>query len=307
MHEIDYLTVGPISWDTTVRCNLKNLIAIKDIQFIPDGILINPGGTALNNAVALQTQITNIGICGVTGKDTLGSSSINAIQQLGINTDFIRQDLPQTSRSVIFLDSDGTRIILNDPKSLSDYRYPEGQFRSVLTGVPFAYFSIAQFSQNLIPLAKQHDTRIATDLQVIEKLTSDHDKALKNADIIFMNGAKLIKPDEEVVKEVWKYGVPIVVITHDKNGISLGNRDNQSFRRFPAIPNQLVVDSTGAGDSFCGIFCACLSQGKTLEESVWKALIYASNKISFLGSINGRMTASELEEAYKQLLNKEEI
>ena len=43
-----------------------------------------------------------------------------------------------------------------------------------------------------------------------------------------------------------------------------------------------VVDTVGAGDTFCGFFSACLDQGKTLEESLIianKAAALACTKI----------------------------
>ena len=51
----------------------------------------------------------------------------------------------------------------------------------------------------------------------------------------------------------------------------------------PALPVE-VVDSTGAGDAFCGVFAACLQAGKTWLQALHHASVGASLSCLGLGA-----------------------
>jgi ribokinase len=57
-----------------------------------------------------------------------------------------------------------------------------------------------------------------------------------------------------------------------------------------------TVDSTGAGDAFCGALAAALAEGRTLAEAVDRAVSAAALATTHVGAREGMPTASELEE-----------
>lgn len=57
-----------------------------------------------------------------------------------------------------------------------------------------------------------------------------------------------------------------------------------------------TVDSTGAGDAFCGALAAALAEGRTLAEAVNRAVSGAALATTHVGAREGMPTAAELEE-----------
>jgi ribokinase len=58
-----------------------------------------------------------------------------------------------------------------------------------------------------------------------------------------------------------------------------------------------VVDSTGAGDAFCGIFAACLQAGKIWTEALHKASVGASLSCLGLGAQAGMPFMDDIDSA----------
>jgi ribokinase len=57
-----------------------------------------------------------------------------------------------------------------------------------------------------------------------------------------------------------------------------------------------TVDSTGAGDAFCGALAAALAEGRPLAEAVQRAVAAGALATTHSGAREGMPTAAELEE-----------
>lgn len=300
--KLEYLAVGPASWDTNILTGVNSLSRLEGVRHVDGKIIEQPGGTAINFAYALKSFCDEIAVCGVTGFDQVGAHTKQQISQHGINTTYLRQDLVKTPRSISCVTMDGKKHILNDSSGLNDYVYPEEEFRSIVTQTPWAYFSIAKFSKYLLPIAREMNVKIATDIQTPTVFYSKYDTHLRFADIVFCSDAQIKLSISNIIKSIWSYGPSIVLITHGKKGVTLGLRQNNYVQYYKAIPAQQVLDTTGAGDNFAGAFCGCLSHGLSIEESLLKALIFSSKKVAQQGSLSRQIPKKELNELYKDLL-----
>jgi sugar/nucleoside kinase (ribokinase family) len=56
-----------------------------------------------------------------------------------------------------------------------------------------------------------------------------------------------------------------------------------------------TVDSTGAGDAFCGALAAALAAGRSLAEAVQRAVAAGALATTHVGAREGMPTAAELE------------
>ena len=63
----------------------------------------------------------------------------------------------------------------------------------------------------------------------------------------------------------------------------------------PAIKIKNVIDTTGAGDTFCGNFVANLVKGDTIHNAIAKAQYASAYKIQFKSAQAGMPTKQELE------------
>jgi ribokinase len=74
-----------------------------------------------------------------------------------------------------------------------------------------------------------------------------------------------------------------VIVTHGELGAVL-HRAGVADAVVPA-PNIEAVDTTGAGDTFCGALVAALSRGEVLEEAVGFAVTAASLSVQRAGAV----------------------
>jgi ribokinase len=58
----------------------------------------------------------------------------------------------------------------------------------------------------------------------------------------------------------------------------------------------VTVDSTGAGDAFCGALAAALAEGRPLAEAVKRAVAGSALATTHSGAREGMPTAAELDE-----------
>ena len=74
-----------------------------------------------------------------------------------------------------------------------------------------------------------------------------------------------------------------------------GRRSNLRVWEVPA-DRVATVDSTGAGDAFCGALAAALAEGRPLAEAVQRAVAGGALATTHVGAREGMPTFAELEE-----------
>ena len=88
--------------------------------------------------------------------------------------------------------------------------------------------------------------------------------------------------------------VPVTVVTLGADGARIIRSDTDaSIAAMDVSP----VDTTGAGDTFCGALAAGLDAGLSLESSVQRAVVAGSLAVTAIGARTGMPTLPELEGA----------
>jgi ribokinase len=84
-----------------------------------------------------------------------------------------------------------------------------------------------------------------------------------------------------------------VIVTQGAAGALLAAGDRRErFAGFPAVP---VVDTTGAGDTFCGVLAAWLAEGSDLGAAIRAANAAASLSVRAAGARDGMPARGEIE------------
>ena len=84
-----------------------------------------------------------------------------------------------------------------------------------------------------------------------------------------------------------------VIVTQGAAGALLAAGDRRErFAGFPVVP---VVDTTGAGDTFCGVLAAWLSEGSDLGPAIRAANAAASLSVRAAGARDGMPGRGEIE------------
>ena len=87
--------------------------------------------------------------------------------------------------------------------------------------------------------------------------------------------------------------VPAVIVTLGAEGAVLYSRGGDDVR-VPA-PRVVPVDATGAGDTFCGAFCAALAEGRSLADALGFAVVAASLSVERPGAVPSIPTRAEID------------
>ena len=93
--------------------------------------------------------------------------------------------------------------------------------------------------------------------------------------------------------------VPVVVVTLGGEGADLRERAGRSIR-VPA-PTVEVIDSTGAGDTFCGAFAAAVGEGLGYPDATRFAVAAGSLSVQHRGAVPSIPDRSAIDNALRAL------
>lgn len=89
-----------------------------------------------------------------------------------------------------------------------------------------------------------------------------------------------------------------IILTLGENGVKYHN--GKELITIPAINVDNVVNTTGAGDTFCGNFVACLLDGDDIKTAIQKGICASTIKIQHQGTQNGMPLKKERDALYKK-------
>ena len=97
---------------------------------------------------------------------------------------------------------------------------------------------------------------------------------------------------DELCLDLASYGPRNIIVKDGKNGAHIFDRDTNKLQHVPVFPSS-TVDSTGAGDAFCGGFVAGMTMiGDPLEAVFW-GTISASFIVEDYGGLHGLTVTPE--------------
>jgi sugar/nucleoside kinase (ribokinase family) len=201
-------------------------------------------------------------------------------------------------------------------------------FASFEPKIPEAYRdSEFLFLANIDPVLQRRVREAMPDVKLVAGDTmnywiKDHRAALlevlKGLDILLINDteARMLAGDNNLVlaaRAVMAMGPQSLVIKHGEYGATLFHKAAsltgaaETFK-VPALPLEVVVDPTGAGDSFAGGFFGYLASQKEHTPAVYrKAMFYGSVMGSFAVERFGteriaQLSRKEVDERFKQFI-----
>ena len=126
------------------------------------------------------------------------------------------------------------------------------------------------------------------------------DALLACVDVLVVNEGELAAvaaargagPHDAMAQQLARTGVACVVVTLGSLGAVARDRDQWHLQ--PAFPIE-PVDTTGAGDTFCGVLAACLARLDTLETAMRRACAASALACTRPGAQTGVPEASELD------------
>lgn len=255
--------------------------------------LSRPGGKGANQAVAAARAGAKVAMVGKVGDDSFGRRCVNNLKHQGIWSSGIGISERPTGCATIAVDNHGENFVISAPganlEATSD-QMPDELFTSkniILTQLevsPHEAFSVLE-------RARKFGSTTILNPSPARNLPRE---SLKNIDYLIVNEIEALQlahnlgivgtDPGQLATGIAEMGKLACIITLEDKG-AVATRGDVLYM-VPAMQVE-VVDSTGAGDAFCGIFAACLQQGFDWLKAMHYASVGAGLSCLGLGAQDG--------------------
>jgi len=285
------VVVGSSNTDMTIKSGKLPIPG----ETVTGGIFyMGPGGKGANQAVAAKRLGGDVTFICKVGSDLFGDNSIAGYEKEGIDTSHILRSNQASGTALILVDAAGENCIAVAPGANSDLS--EEDVDSIAPVLQQADFLILQLETPVPSVLKA--ARIAREagayvilnpapacelpcelFKYISLLVPNQTEASLLSGLQCHDEECLI----EAVARLRAKGVQDVVVTLGSKG-SLVCHDGQVER----IPAQIVqaVDTTAAGDTFCGAIAVGLSEGLSLPSAARFATKASAITVQRIGAQN---------------------
>ncbi len=253
------------------------------------------GGVAFNIAKALTVLGDKVCLASLIGRDISANLIKNALQELSIDTKYVKANLKRTPNSAVLYDNEGKRQIYCDLKDIQETEYNFD--RSMINDVDLVVACNINFNRSLLRIAKEEGKLIATDVHVLSDVNDEfNSEFMKYADILFLSDENIGENYKEFIFQLAKtYKNKIIVMGRGAEGTAIYTRESDSVKAFPAFKTKNVVNTVGAGDSLFSAFLHYYANGYEVYEALRRAQIFASRKITCNGASNGFLLEKDID------------
>jgi ribokinase len=263
-----------------------------------------PGGKGANQAVAAARMGAGTLMIGAVGADEPGNWMRAFLQENGVDTGMVRIDPEQpTGQAFINVSAAGENAIVivpgtNAGLSTADVRLEE------LTGCSIFLAQLESPVDTISSLFRSDVARRGLTMLNAAPALPEGAGLFSLTDILILNESELAAyaglpepPDDveaaiENAEKLIGWDGQAVIVTLGENGAVVVTGE-----RGVLIPGRRanVVDTTGAGDCFCGTLAAALADGYTLNEAVRFAVTAASISVERHGAATSIPVRAEVE------------
>jgi ribokinase len=252
------------------------------------GYAEHAGGKGLNQAVASARSGAHVQFIGCVGDDDAGRRMCAVLTGEGIDASELTTSHSPTGRALIVVDANGENSIVVVPGANHDVSLPES--------LPAARVLLCQLE---VPLDQVANALTAGRRAGATTILNPAPAAALEAELLA--ACDIIVPNEHEVELLGGVGALLaagcraVVVTRGGAGVDV--HTDGGTEHCPAFAVE-VVDTTGAGDAFCGALAARLAAGDELQAAVrWAAAAGA-----LATTVVGAVPAQPRAEAIRALL-----
>jgi ribokinase len=283
---------GTVNIDTFVRVDAfptagETVIATPGA--LPDGGNQALGGKGANQAVAAarfavttgDDTDTTVRLIATVGEDAAGETALGVLQDAGVDISGVaRTSVAPTGQAFIMNDAAGENIIIvtsgaNTVTDPASFPGKEGEERA---DVLLAQGELTpEHSASLPALAERLGARFVLNLAPV---TTRNPDLVAAADPLIINETEaadvLGVPRDTLLDELLDafaaavergLAVSAVVTLGDQGSLLVADGERTMVASPPVPEMPEVVDTTGAGDAFCGTLAAALAEGETLIDA----------------------------------------
>lgn len=251
------------------------------------GYAVVPGGKGANQAAAAAKAGAEVRFVGTVGDDGFGALLRRNLEQAGVDGAGLAVGTAPTGTAVIAVDDRGENAIivasganlLTGAEQVADLDLGPGLTLLCQNEVrPAETFA----------LIRRAAARGARTILNLAPATGAPDEVLACLDTLVVNRVELgmllaadpADPVELARRFVARHGRRCVVTLGSEGAVGV---EPGGGWRVPALPVE-PVDTTGAGDTFAGVFATALDQGRAFEEALRRASVAAALACEAVGA-----------------------
>jgi ribokinase len=270
-------------------------LIIDDIV-LPDGrtYFNTLGGSGTHALVGMRVWSDRLGYFAAVGADFSAEHRMQ-LEELGVDLrGLLERGGYRTARAWQLFEPDERRIEVFRTDIEDFYRH-EAQLDEMppdyraARGFQLHYGTIAQTTELVTRLRAINPTACLVWEPTMLQLAGTEDEfraVLPRIDLISpdLDEARQItgkSTAEEIVATLLGWGAPLAALRMGARGSLVASTEGDSFS-VPAVP-AIVVDTTGAGDAYCGGFLVALADGEDIAEAGARAAVSASFAIEQFG------------------------
>jgi ribokinase len=271
----------------------------------------SPGGKGANQAVAAARLGADVTLIGRVGADLFGQDLITNLRDNGIDTQYIIEDSGTfTGIALIMVDEEGNNLLA--VASGADMRHRIEDIDKVGEIIRSADILLTQLEIPLhiveyaINIAFNEGIKVLLNPAPAQKLSTDLLEKVyvmipneNEAEILSNVEIKDLHSAQKGAEKLLESGIDKVILTLGKNGAIIATTENTVHIKGLKVN---TVDSTGAGDAFCGALAVALSCGKELKDATKYANYAGALATTKIGAQEALPTIEELEEFIRDVL-----
>ena len=263
-----------------------------------DYFLSNIGGKGANQACAAHFLGADVTFIGAVGKDDNGEKVEKFFKSINLNYHLVKSDLSTGVALIIIEETTAENRILCVPGA--NYDIKKNDIDEIENHMQKGDILLVQLECDIETVAYAIRRAKEKELVVILNPAPYHEipeDCYQDIDYFIPNEHELDSfvptesNEENKAKKIIEKGVKNVIVTLGEKGSLFVNKDNVI-----QIPPRKVnaVDTTAAGDSFCGAFATALSQGKQVIDALHFASLCSSITVTRKGAISSLPRKEEL-------------
>jgi ribokinase len=110
---------------------------------------------------------------------------------------------------------------------------------------------------------------------------------------VLLGTNRRLEPEDAAPEVRAQHSIDVVIVTAGKQGAFVAGADGAVHH--VAAPRVDVVDTTGAGDTFCGAFASALASGRAMIDAVQYGVIASSISVTRAGAQSSIPSREEIE------------
>lgn len=271
-----------------------------------DDIRFSPGGSAANCAAIAGSLGQPVTFLGSLGSDTWIKPLLQDFRKFNVNTRYLKKAAGKTGTCVAVVNAAGERkfhsyrgVNESDPPDLPPQTLWRHHHCLHLSGYCFQQPNSRRIAWSLLHEAKRNGLAVSLDPSYFfaKQSGSEMDELLAALDFIFPNldEALILSGENDPVKAarvLRARGVNTVLVTLGSDGCLLSTNETEQFVKIK--PVNKVVDTTGAGDAFCGGFLTGWLKGLPLIQACKLGCASAAHIVTQMGAHEQAPTLTNL-------------